>query len=83
MNDRHIMEGLLLEAKGVCDLYMHGAIESSTGSVRDAFSSALNETLAMGDSIYQEILDVAGGKPTKAELLGHDELFGIGRFERF
>ncbi len=38
---------------------------------------------AMGDSIYHEILEVAGGKPTKAELLGHDELFGIGRFERF
>ena len=30
MDDKCIMEGLLLDAKGVCDLYMHGAIESST-----------------------------------------------------
>ena len=37
----------------------------------------------MGDKIYREILDIASGKPTKAELLGHDELFAIGRFERF
>ena len=28
MNDRQIMEGILLTTKGVCDLYMHGAIES-------------------------------------------------------
>lgn len=30
MNDRDIMENLLLTTKGVCDLFMHGAIESST-----------------------------------------------------
>jgi len=35
------------------------------------------------DRIYREILDVASGKPSKAEILGHDELFGIGRFERY
>ena len=28
MNDRDIMENLLLTTKGVCDLFMHGAIES-------------------------------------------------------
>ena len=36
-----------------------------------------------GEMIYREILDVASGKPSKAEILGHDELFGIGRFELF
>jgi altronate dehydratase large subunit len=33
----------------------------------------------MGDKIYQEILEVASGKLTKAEILGHDEQFCITR----
>lgn len=36
-----------------------------------------------GQEIYQEILKIAGGKPTKAEVLGHDELFSIGRYDCF
>lgn len=34
-----------------------------------------------GSALYQEIMDIAAGKPTKAEITGHDELFGIGRYE--
>lgn len=34
-----------------------------------------------GNSIYQELLAIASGKPTKAEITGHDELFSIGRYE--
>lgn len=51
MNDRDIMENLLLTTKGVCDLYMHGTIESSTANVHQAFSTALNSGLCMQDSI--------------------------------
>ena len=36
-----------------------------------------------GGIIYREILGVASGEPSKAEILGHDELFGIGRFELY
>ena len=36
-----------------------------------------------GQEIYQEVLKIAGGKPTKAEVLGHDELFSIGRYDCF
>ena len=32
MQDKELMENILLLEKGVCDLYVHGAIESSTGS---------------------------------------------------
>ena len=32
-NDQQIMENLLLTTKGVCDLYLHGAIESATPNV--------------------------------------------------
>lgn len=55
MNDREIMEGLLQTAKGVCDLYMHGTIESATPNVHQAFSTALNDTLCMQKQIYQQM----------------------------
>lgn len=55
MNDRQIMENLLLTTKGACDLYLHGAIESPTAQVRDAFTTALNDTICMQDSLYQRM----------------------------
>ena len=55
MDDRCIMEGLLLDAKGLCDLYMHGAVESGTANVRQAFSAAFDSALSMGDTIYQQM----------------------------
>ena len=48
MEDRDLMEKELLVIKGVCDLYLHGAIESSTKDVHDAFKCALNESLEIG-----------------------------------
>ncbi len=55
MNDQTIMENLLLTVKGACDLYMHGAIESATPNVHQAFNSALNSTLCMQDQVYQKM----------------------------
>ena len=55
MNDKCIMENLLLTTKGVCDLYMHGTIESPTANVHQAFTNALNDTLTMQDSIYKQM----------------------------
>lgn len=55
MDDKMIMENLLNTTKGVCDLYMHGAIESSTPNVRQAFTTALNFELGMQDEIYKEM----------------------------
>ena len=55
MDDKRIMENLLLTTKGVIDLYMHGAVESSTANVRQAFSAAFDDTLSMGDTIYQQM----------------------------
>lgn len=45
--DKEIMENLLNTVKGVCDLYMHGTIESSTQNVHAAFDDALEESLCM------------------------------------
>ena len=52
MDDKNLMENILLLEKGACDLYLHGTIESSTGSVHDAFCTALHEALTMQDTIY-------------------------------
>ena len=38
-NDQKIMEDLLLTTKGVCDLYLHGAIESDTPNVHSRLVS--------------------------------------------
>lgn len=55
MNDQAIMESILLTTKGVCDLYMHGTIESGTKNVHQAFDQALNESLCMQDDVYQKM----------------------------
>lgn len=55
MDDKCIMENLLLTTKGAIDLYMHGAIESSTANVRQAFSSAFDDALSMDETIYQQM----------------------------
>ena len=64
MDDRCIMENLMHTAKGACDLYMHGTIESPTANVRQAFNTALNDTLTMQDNIYKQ-MSAKGWYPTE------------------
>lgn len=52
MDDRNLMENMLILEKGVCDLFLHGAIESSTQNVHTAFTDSLNNSLKMQDQIY-------------------------------
>lgn len=68
MDDKNLMEGILLLEKGVCDLYMHGTLESPTGNVHQAFSQALNESLCMQDTLYDKMA-AKGWYPTdRAEM---------------
>ncbi len=68
MDDKNIMEGILLMEKGVCDLYMHGTIESSTSDVHQTFNKALNDSLCMQDTLYDK-MEAKGWYPTdKAEM---------------
>jgi len=55
MDDKNVMENILLLEKGVCDLFMHGTIESPTDNVHQAFCTALNESLSMQDTIYDKM----------------------------
>ena len=52
MNDKNLMEDLLACVKNACDLFVHGAIESSTPTLHSAFTSALNTSLCMQNDIY-------------------------------
>lgn len=55
MDDKCIMENLLLTTKGVCDLYLHGTIESSTQNVHQTFDRALDDSLEIQDDIYRKM----------------------------
>ena len=55
MDDRNLMENMLLLEKGVCDLFMHGTIESSCSDVHQTFSNALNSSLCMQSQIYDKM----------------------------
>lgn len=52
MEDKDLMEKELLIIKGVCDLYLHGTIESTTAEVHTAFKDALNTSLDIQNKIY-------------------------------
>ena len=64
MDDRNLMENILLLEKGACDLFLHGAIESSTQNVHTTFNNSLNESLKMQDDIYLK-MQSKGWYPTE------------------
>lgn len=55
MNDKEYMQTVLDTTKGLCDLMLHGAIESSTADVHEAFTRALNETLSIQNEVYSKM----------------------------
>ena len=57
MEDKDLMEKELLVIKGVCDLYLHGTIESTTAEVHSAFKDALNESLDIQNKLYNLIME--------------------------
>ena len=64
MDDRNLMENMLLLEKGACDLFMHGTIESSTQNVHQTFNNSLNESLCLQDQIYNK-MQAKGWYPTE------------------
>ena len=64
MNDKEIMENLLLNLKGECDLMMHGAIESATACVHSTFTEELSNTVSMQNQVYS-MMAKKGWYPSK------------------
>ena len=73
-NDRQIMENILLNIKGECDLMMHGAIESSTPDVHSAFTKAFNEALGMQNAVYAKMAEKGWYPSTTVEQQKIDSL---------
>ncbi len=67
MEDKTLMEDILLQVKGACDLYLHGSIESSTQNVHSAFDCALNDTLKMQNEIYTKMSEKGWYAPEQAQ----------------
>lgn len=65
MDDKNLMEDILLLEKGACDLYMHGTMESPTANVHQAFSNALNDALCMQDKVYDKMAERVGILPNR------------------
>ena len=55
MNDRQLAEEMLLTIKGVCDLYLHGVIESSSPEIVTAFKDALCHSITIQKDIYEKM----------------------------
>ena len=67
MEDKDLMEKELLIIKGVCDLYLHGTIESTTAEVHSAFKDALNESLDIQNKLYNLMSEKGWYKTETAE----------------
>lgn len=55
MNDRDIMQDMLVMAKSACELCLHGTIESTTPEVRCAFDTTLEDSIKMQNDIYSKM----------------------------
>lgn len=64
MEDRVIMDNILSTTKSMCDLMMHGAIESSTSDVHSTFTQGFNDALCMQNEIYSKMAQ-KGWYPTQ------------------
>ncbi len=67
MEDRDLMEKELLIIKGVCDLYLHGTIESSTAEVHATFKEALCQSLDIQNKLYNLMAEKGWYKTENAE----------------
>ena len=67
MQDKEIMENILLNLKGECDLLMHATVESATPAVHAAFKSALDDTLTMQSEVYNKMASAGWYPQNNAE----------------
>lgn len=67
MEDRTIMDAILGNVKGCCDLMLHGSIESSTPNVHNTFTRALTDSIEMQNQIYSKMSQKGWYPQQKAE----------------
>lgn len=57
MNDKLIMESILLLLKGTCEVYVHGTQEASNKQVHDILKEGLDEMLKMQFDVYNKMTE--------------------------
>ncbi len=65
--ERMACETILMETKGMADLYMHGTLESSTPNVRSAMNDGLREVLMMQQTVYDHMAKKGWYPPAQAQ----------------
>lgn len=68
MDDKTIMVTVLGNVKGMCDLMMHGTIESSTPNVHATFKCALNDMLVLQNQLYSKMAEKGWYPQEQAEM---------------
>jgi len=57
MNDKIIMENMLLLLKSTVEVYVHGSLESTNKPVHNALKSNLDEIIKMQDDLYKKMTE--------------------------
>lgn len=57
MNDKLLMENVLLNLKSTVEVYVHGSLESTNKPVHDALKSNLDEIIKMQDETYKKMTE--------------------------
>jgi hypothetical protein len=60
MDDKTIMENLLMTTKGACDLYMHGAIESPSPKRASGFQQRPESGITLQTNVYKQMSQKGG-----------------------
>ena len=57
MNDKLIFESMLLLLKSTVEVYVHGTLESSNATVRDALKTGLDDIMKMQFDVFNVMVD--------------------------
>jgi len=55
MNDKLLLENMLLLLKSTTEVYVHGTLESVNKTIHNALKHGLEETLKLQDELYTEM----------------------------
>lgn len=67
MDDKTLMENLLITVKATSNLLYNGTIESSTANVRSAFDNVLSKTMDIQKDIYAKMSEKGWYQTTPVE----------------
>ena len=67
MNDKLIMESILLLLKSTVEVYVHGTLESSNKTIHSALKNGLDEIMKMQFNVFNKMKDCGWYKITNID----------------